>query len=344
MKLRAAGRGARARIAWRYCVIPLASLLMVMALSACPGGNKKPSCTGDSENYKGRCLPHTTARYLECIRGLSFSLSKEMSGGATLPAVANSTFMLAYKQSKEEDSTVALQIVHDCFALAEQNATSATDRGAAREYVQQTTRYIRVFQRRLPAIELDPSGKIDCGAVDTGAQLICQNITIKSTGVVALRVSRVEVTGTDSEDFDARNECVGKSFDPDQSCTMTVRFQPSAPGERNATLIIRQNIPLPDRGTPLQLVGTGNPAPGGHNLAVTVDTSAAPGGVTSSPPGIDCRDSCTGTFDDGTDVTLTANYNQGTGQVTWEGCDTTSGDNCALQLTKDRAVTAHLSP
>lgn len=127
---------------------------------------------------------------------------------------------------------------------------------------------------------------------------------------------------------------------------MTVQFQPSAPGERNAILVIHQNIPLPDHGTPLQLIGTGTGTepPGQHTLTVTVDTSAAAGGVTSSPLGMDCRDTCTWTFDDGTDITLTATYDQGSGQVTWEGCDTTSGDTCTVHLTADRAVTAHLSP
>jgi hypothetical protein len=271
-------------------------------------------------------------------------LSNEVSVGATLPTVADSTFTVAYKRSKEEDSTVALQIVHDCLTLAEENATSGTDRGTARQYAQQTTRYIDVVRRRLPAIELDPSGTLNCDSADVGAQVTC-NVTIKSTGVVALHITGVEVTGANSDDFKAGDECVGQSLDPDHnpSCMMTVQFQPSAPGERNATLVIHQNLPPPDHGTPLQLVGTGPPQ-GGHTLTVTVDASAAAGGVTSSPPGIDCRGTCTSTFGDGTDITLTATYDQGSGQVTWEGCDTTSGDNCTVHLTADRAVTAQLFP
>jgi hypothetical protein len=161
-----------------------------------------------------------------------------------------------------------------------------------------------------------------------------------------LHITGVEVTGANSDDFKAGDECVvGKSLNSGQSCMMTVQFQPSAPGERNATLVIHQHIPPPDQGNPLQLLGTGTgPPPGGHALTVTVDASAAPGGVTSSPLGLDCRDTCTWTFDDGTDITLTATYDQGSGQVTWEGCDTTSGDNCTVHLTADRVVTAHLSP
>src|SRR5262249_19614035 len=153
-----------------------------------------------------------------------------------------------------------------------------------------------------------------------GTQVTCQ-VTIKSTGVVALDISNVEVTGANSDDFKAGNDCSGKSLNPEQSCMMTVQFQPSAAGERDATLVIHQNLPPPDHGPPLQLVGTGSGTQspsGGHTLTVTVAPSAAAGGVTSSPPGItNCRDTCTGTFDDGTDITLTVTYDQGSGQVDW---------------------------
>jgi hypothetical protein len=256
-----------------------------------------------------------------------------------LPTVADSTFKVAYKRSKEEDSTVALQIVHDCLMLAEQNATGA-DRGTAQQYAQQATQYIGVIKQRLPAIELDPSGTLNCGSAAVNAQVTC-NVTIKSTGVVALQITNVEVTGANSGDFRAGGECTGQSLNPDQSCIMTVQFQPSASGDRNATLVIHQNLPPPDHGTQLQLVGTGTGSPSPlpvHTLTVTVD---AGGRVTSSPPGIDCPGTCNSTFADGTDITLTATYAQGTGQTLWNGCDTANGDSCTVRLTTDRTVTFH---
>jgi hypothetical protein len=287
-------------------------------------------------------LPHVTAEYLGCIEGRGFIVTKEVIAGVTVPTVARSTFKVAYKQSKEQDSIVALQIVHDCLTLAEKNA--GNDRGAARQYAQQATQYIGVIKQKLPAIELEPSGTLNCGSADVRAKLPCGNVTIKSTGVAPLQVARVEMTGANSDDFEAGGECLNKPLDPDDSCTMTVRFQPSAPGERNATLVIHQNIPAPDRGTPLWLVGTGTGGQtGGHTLTVTVDTSAAAGRVSSNPTGIDCPDTCTTTFDDGAEVTLTATYDQGSGHVTWQGCDTPDGDNCIVQLTTDRAITAQLS-
>jgi hypothetical protein len=53
---------------------------------------------------------------------------------------------------------------------------------------------------------------------------------------------------------------------------------------------------------------------------------------------------CTGTFDDGTDITLTVTYDQGSGQVDWGGCDSTNGDTCTILVTADLTVTARLSP
>lgn len=344
MKPHAAAR-ARTGMLRGHGEISLVGLLLVVTLPACSSSTSTQSCAGGTENYKGSCLPQVTANYLKCIDGRGFSLSNEISGGVTLPEVAGSTFKVAYQRSKQEDSTVTLQIVHDCLTLAEETATSGTDRGAAHQYAQQATQATKVVEQRLPAIELDPPGTLNCGSSDVGVQATCQ-VTIKSTGVAALDITGVEVTGANSDDFKAGDECTGMSLNPNhnQSCMMTVQFQPSAPGERDATLVIHQNLPPPDHGTPLQLVGTGTGTtpPVVHTLTVTVGPGA--GQVTSSSPGINCPGTCTGTFGDGTDITLTAIYNQSGSQLTWEGCDTTSGNNCTVHLTADRAVTARLLP
>src|SRR5262249_51558711 len=120
-----------------------------------------------------------------------------------------------------------------------------------------------------PGIQVQPD-PLDCGPANVGIQVTCQ-ATIKSTGGGALDITSVEVTGANRGDFTAGDECSGKSLDPEQSCMMTVQFQPSGPGERNATLVIHQNLPPPDHGTPLQLVGTGTgQSPRAHTLTVTV--------------------------------------------------------------------------
>jgi hypothetical protein len=349
MKLRG-GHGTRLAVARRSCGMTLAGLLLAVGLSACwpLPGPQSPPCSGRTQDYHGTCVPHATAEYLTCIQDRGFSPSTDVSAGVPLPKVAGATLQVAYKTSKEEDSIVALQIVRDCLTLAEHAATSGTDRGGARQYARQATRDIGVVQQGLPAIDVAPPETLDCGTAGIGAQVPCQ-ATIKSTGVTALNITGTEVTGTNGGDFTASAGCPpGTRLGPGQDCTLTIQFQPSAPGERDAVLIIHQNLPPPDRGTMLPLTGTGTagPAsPGGHLLTVTVDAPAATGVVSSNPPGIaGCRSTCAHSFDDGTDITLSAAPDQGSSQIIWDGCDTASGDTCTIHLTADRAVTARLSP
>jgi len=65
------------------------------------------------------------------------------------------------------------------------------------------------------------------------------------------------MTGSDTGDFVPGQECVGASLDPSQTCDLKVTFQPTAAGPRQATLVIHQNLPWPDRGTTITLTGTG---------------------------------------------------------------------------------------
>jgi hypothetical protein len=73
----------------------------------------------------------------------------------------------------------------------------------------------------------------------------------------------------------------------------------------------------------------------GYDLDVTIVGGA--GSVTSSPPGIDCPGTCTATFADGTDVTLTpAPAAAFTG---WTGA-CTGGGGCTVAMDGDKAVSA----
>jgi hypothetical protein len=57
------------------------------------------------------------------------------------------------------------------------------------------------------------------------------------------------MTGSDTGDFIPSQDCVGASLDPSQTCDLKVTFQPNAAGPRQASLVIHQNLPWPDRGT-----------------------------------------------------------------------------------------------
>jgi hypothetical protein len=64
------------------------------------------------------------------------------------------------------------------------------------------------------------------------------------------------------------------------------------------------------------------------------------GTVTSDDGTIDCPTTCSGDFDAGTSVRLTATPNEGYTLDHWEGCDSTSDSACDLTLQQSRTVTA----
>jgi len=73
--------------------------------------------------------------------------------------------------------------------------------------------------------------------------------------------------------------------------------------------------------------------------ALTVNFSGTgTGTVSSSPGGIGCATSCSGTFPANTTVTLTATPTNGSTFGSWAGCDTSLGTSCTVLLTGNRSV------
>jgi hypothetical protein len=65
------------------------------------------------------------------------------------------------------------------------------------------------------------------------------------------------------------------------------------------------------------------------------------GSGTVTGPEINCPGDCTGSYAPGTDVTLTATADPLTSTFTgWSGCDTPSGNECTMNMTTDKSVTA----
>jgi hypothetical protein len=111
-------------------------------------------------------------------------------------------------------------------------------------------------------LQVQPAGPLDCGTVAVGADAPCpQPVTITSTGTDVLRITGIEVTGQNGQDFTPSQDCVGASLDPSQTCDLQVRFQPTAAGQRQTTLVIHQNLPWPDQGTKVTLTGVGADGP-----------------------------------------------------------------------------------
>ncbi|XVU29559.1 hypothetical protein ACQPZJ_21520 [Actinoplanes sp. CA-054009] len=314
-----------------------AATILLLPVMVFPAACQKDTCPAGSENYNGKCLPPLTASYVRCVDAKDKNLTEKVEAGATVPAAAFTTFKAAYSRSWTEDSAAALQYVKDCMTLAREEV-SGKDAAAVQEVEKKTIVYIKVVERKQPAIEVEPPS-LSC--TESG----CGEITIKSIGRGELRIGRINVTGPDRGDFRPGDECANRVLaaargpDDFDTCTMSVGFEPSG-GDSTATLVIHQNLPRPDTGTKVALTGTGT-GTGGEEHTLTVVAGPAVT-VTSEPAGISCGSTCDFPFAEGS-VQLTATYLPGDGQLSWEGCDQAAGDTCQVDLSSDRTVNVSLS-
>ena len=81
---------------------------------------------------------------------------------------------------------------------------------------------------------------------------------------------------------------------------------------------------------------------GPNSIRLTVSKlGTGTGTVTSTPAGIDCGNTCTGDFPEGTEVTLKAVADSDSTLIGWgEACATSSDDTCILTLSNDSSVVA----
>ena len=124
-------------------------------LVACPS---TPKCSGSQRPYNNACLDNVAITYIECTKGRGFDLTTELSGklGGTFKVIADASVEAAYKENKEENTVVGLQIVSDCLRIAESSADTAVDRSAAEESRQRAD-LIRQQVQQTAHIEIAPS-------------------------------------------------------------------------------------------------------------------------------------------------------------------------------------------
>jgi len=84
---------------------------------------------------------------------------------------------------------------------------------------------------------LSPSSGLAFGSVATGITSAPQTATLSNGLDVALNISSIRFTGTNSTDFAQTNTC-GTSLGAGASCTINVTFTPGALGSRSATLAV----------------------------------------------------------------------------------------------------------
>jgi FHA domain len=99
---------------------------------------------------------------------------------------------------------------------------------------------------------------VSCDGTAVGQDLLCSPITVQSTGSAPLRITSLELIGPAANDFQVDGTaCLGRRLQRGEACTIGVLFQPTEAGPRLATLIVHQNLPKPDTGTQIALVGEG---------------------------------------------------------------------------------------
>ncbi len=89
-----------------------------------------------------------------------------------------------------------------------------------------------------------------------GSSSAAQSVTVTNTGILDLDFSSVSLTGANSGDFTKSSDtCGGAAILPNSTCTIEIKFTPSAVGSRSATLSIADNA----AGSPqtVSLSGTG---------------------------------------------------------------------------------------
>src|SRR6266545_3580369 len=122
-----------------------------------------------------------------------------------------------------------------------------------------------------PHLSVDPNPDT-CPDTAVDQTVTCPVATITSTGSASLLVRSFEIVGPAAGEFQvvpdvtatdvtgttaAGTSCLEKPLARDESCSVMVTFQPRQAGLRSATLIVHQNLPPPDTGTPVALSGHG---------------------------------------------------------------------------------------
>jgi hypothetical protein len=107
-----------------------------------------------------------------------------------------------------------------------------------------------------PAVTFSPTS-LTFGVRRLGTRSATQRITLSNTGNAALTITNIAITGGNAEDFSQTNTCPlsPSMLAAGKNCSLSVTFEPTAPGIRTASLSVTDNA----LGNPqtVSLTGTG---------------------------------------------------------------------------------------
>jgi uncharacterized repeat protein (TIGR01451 family) len=108
-------------------------------------------------------------------------------------------------------------------------------------------------------------GGIAFGSRNPGSASELRTVTLTNAGTEALPIARIAITGSNAGDFTQSNTC-GTAVAAGAQCTISVKFQPAAPGNRSAALAViggqtgSWSIGLTGSGVAANSFGTSRPA------------------------------------------------------------------------------------
>jgi hypothetical protein len=129
-----------------------------------------------------------------------------------------------------------------------------------------------------PIVTLGGSS-IGFGNQIVGTTSAVQMVSLTNTGTATLNISSIAITGANSGDFSQTNTC-GASVNAGANCSISVKFTPTATGNRAASVTITDNAAGSPQNVPLTGIGIAPVVSFGGTTTLTY--SAQPVGTTSA--------------------------------------------------------------
>jgi len=186
-----------------------------------------------------------------------------------------------------------------------------------------------------PAIDVNPQS-IDFGKVLPG-NTSDHTVIITNVGSVTLTLGTI---GSPSAPFSITGgTCTNnQTLPPQGSCTLIIRFAPTAYGVYTSSFSIPSDDPVNSVVTVNPINGTGTSP---DHFTLTISKSGTGNGtVTSGPAGINCGSDCTEDFKVGTKITLKSKADTNSTFAGWSGGGCSGTGTCAVIMNADIAVTA----
>jgi len=151
--------------------------------------------------------------------------------GGSLAAGASCTFSIKFKPTASGTRTAALSVTDNAAGSPQKVPLSGIGTTA----------------------KLSPTS-LNFGSVTVGVTSAAKPVTLTNVGTTTFMITGIAITGANAGDFLQTNTC-GSSLAAGASCTISVKFKPSATGARSAALAISDNA----AGSPqkVTLSGTG---------------------------------------------------------------------------------------